>query len=68
MHASDLEMGRVTNFSNWVPEINNNEKSTIVALEYWSYDDDVIWKKSDQDLIELAKSEMTKTGLIRELK
>ncbi|MBL7897186.1 MAG: FAD-dependent oxidoreductase, partial [Crocinitomicaceae bacterium] len=68
VHATDLEMGRVTNFSNWVPEINNNEKSTIVALEYWSYDEDLIWKKSDQELIDLASSEMAKTGLINGIK
>lgn len=68
VHASDLEMGRITNFSNWVPEINNNEKSTIVALEYWSYDSDKIWNDSDENLIALAKSEMQKTGLVGNLK
>lgn len=67
VHASDLQMGRVTNFSNWVPEVNNGEKSTIVALEYWSYDDDEIWKKTDADLIALAKTEMQKTGLVNGL-
>ena len=65
VHASDLEMGRVTNFSNWVPEINNGEKSTIVVLEYWSYDEDAIWAKSDTELITLATSEMKKTGLVQ---
>ncbi|MBI3136179.1 MAG: FAD-dependent oxidoreductase [Bacteroidetes bacterium] len=67
VHANDLEMGRVTNFSNWVPEINNGEKSTIVALEYWSYDEDKIWSKPDAELIALAKSEMQKTGLVNGL-
>ena len=67
VHASDLQMGRVTNFSNWVPEVNNGEKSTIVALEYWSYDTDEIWKMADADLISLAKSEMQKTGLVNGL-
>lgn len=65
VHASDLEMGRVTNFSNWVPEINNQQKSTIVALEYWSYDEDKIWNSSDSDLIALATAEMQKTGLVK---
>jgi protoporphyrinogen oxidase len=67
VHASDLQMGRVTNFSNWVPEVNNGEKATIVALEYWSYDEDEIWKKTDADLVALAKSEMQKTGLVKGL-
>lgn len=68
VHANDLEMGRVTNFSNWVPEINNGEKNTIVVLEYWSYDEDKIWNQSNDELISLAKSEMIKTGLVKDLK
>jgi protoporphyrinogen oxidase len=63
VHASDLQMGRITNFRNWVPEINNGEKSTIVALEYWSYEQDDFWKMSDEELIALGKTEFTKTGL-----
>ncbi len=69
VHSPDLEMGRVTNFCNWVPEINNNEKSTILALEYWCYrDEDQIWKDDDQKLIELAKKEIRHTGLIKDAK
>lgn len=68
VHASDLQMGRITNFSNWVPEINQGEKSTIVALEYWSYDADEIWHQSDQELIDLGREEFVKTGLAKGLK
>lgn len=67
VHANDLQMGRITNFSNWVPEINQSEKSTIVVLEYWSYDNDEIWNKSNEDLIALAKREMNQTGLAKGL-
>lgn len=65
VHAGDLQMGRITNFSNWVPEINNNQKETIVALEYWCYNDDANWKASDSELISLAKNEMAQTGLVK---
>jgi protoporphyrinogen oxidase len=63
VHANDLQMGRITNFRNWVPEINNGEKATIVALEYWSYEQDEFWKMSNDDLIALGKTEFAKTGL-----
>src|SRR5690606_38616919 len=63
VHANDLQMGRITNFSNWVPEINNGEKATVVALEYWAYDNDEIWKLPNEKLIELATEELKKTGL-----
>ena len=65
VHASELQMGRITNFSNWVPEINNGQKETIVALEYWCYNEDANWKASDEELIELAKKEMAATGLAK---
>ena len=64
VHAADLQMGRITNFSNWVTEINNGEKSTIVALEYWAYDADEIWNADDNYLIELGKKELYQTGRI----
>ncbi|MFT4599978.1 MAG: protoporphyrinogen oxidase [Arenicella sp.] len=67
VHANDLEMGRITNFCNWVPEINKGQQSTIVVAEYWAYDTDEIWKKSEADLIELGKSELRQTGLIKDL-
>jgi protoporphyrinogen oxidase len=64
VHSSDLQMGRLTNFRNWVPQINGKEESTILALEYWCYDEDDFWKESDDKLIALAKEEVRKTGLI----
>jgi len=64
IHASELKMGRVTNFRNWVPELYGNERTSILALEYWANDDDPIWSESDVNLIALAKDEMRKTGLI----
>jgi protoporphyrinogen oxidase len=67
VHADDLQMGRITNFCNWVPEINKNEKSTIVVLEYWAYEKDDIWNLAHEDLIELGKKELRKTGLIGDL-
>lgn len=64
VHSSDLQMGRLTNFRNWVPDLYGKEKSTICALEYWCYDEDAFWKYDDERLIALAKEELRKTGLI----
>lgn len=65
VHSTDLKMGRITNFRNWVPEILNGQDSTIVVLEYWCYDNDPEWTQSEEAWIELAKSELNKTGLIK---
>lgn len=68
VHSADLQMGRLTNFRNWVPQVYGKEESTICALEYWCYDEDDFWKLSDEKLIELGKEELRKTGLIGEAK
>jgi protoporphyrinogen oxidase len=65
VHSIELRMGRITNFRNWVPELYGNKETTILALEYWCYDDD-FWKMPDADLIELASKEIRHTGLIKD--
>lgn len=64
IHSTDVLTGRITNFSNWVPEINSNQKETIVVLEYWCYDNDELWSVPDSQLIERAKKEIKITGLV----
>ena len=66
VHSPELKMGRITNFRNWVPELYGDSKSTILALEYWCYDDDELWQQSDEELIHLAASEVRKTGLLKD--
>jgi protoporphyrinogen oxidase len=65
VHSTDLKMGRITNFRNWVPEILNGKESTIVVLEYWCNDDDAEWTDTNENWIELGKTELNKTGLIK---
>jgi protoporphyrinogen oxidase len=64
VHSDNLEMGRMTNFRNWVPQLYKDQKSSILVLEYWCYDEDAFWTKSDEELIELAKKETRLTGLV----
>ncbi|MDB5167026.1 MAG: hypothetical protein JWN26_171 [Candidatus Saccharibacteria bacterium] len=64
LHSPELKMGRITNFRNWVPEILHGKKETILALEYWCFDEDDFWHWSDKKYIELAKKELISTGLV----
>lgn len=64
VHEARLQMGRITNFRNWVPEINCGKESSIIAMEYWCYSEDKLWNTSEEELIALAKDELRKTGLI----
>lgn len=65
VHSPELRTGRITNFRNWVPQLHGNEKSTILALEYWCNDDDSTWSKDNDSLVALASNELRRTGLIR---
>ena len=64
VHSSELRMGRITNFRNWVKTINKGKKETIIAIEYWCFDEDDFWHWDDEQYIELAKDEIVKTGLV----
>ena len=45
IHSKELKTGRITNFKNWCPEINRDQKETIICLEYWCYNSDEIWNE-----------------------
>jgi protoporphyrinogen oxidase len=64
VHSPDLRMGRITNFRNWIPQINGTSRRTILASEYWCYNGDELWRQDDNEIIRLASEEMRRTGLI----
>lgn len=64
IHSDNLLTGRITNFRNWSSQLYGDEKTSILALEYWCYDDDEIWSTEQSNLIALAIQEIRKTGLI----
>jgi protoporphyrinogen oxidase len=65
VHSTDLMMGRVTNFRNWIPELYGENKISILALEYWCYDEDEFWNLSEPEYISRAKAEIQKSGLVK---
>jgi protoporphyrinogen oxidase len=64
IHSPELGAGRVTNFRNWVPDLYGDSPNTILAAEYWCYDEDADWKEPDAGLIARAERELRSTGLL----
>jgi len=64
VHSTGLTTGRITNFRNWTPRICHGQADTILALEYWCYGDDTIWRAADAHLIDLATRDIRTAGLI----
>jgi protoporphyrinogen oxidase len=61
----DIQSGRITNFNNWVPEIINNQNGTILALEYWCYENDIIWSCKDEFLYNIVKNDLLNCKFIK---
>ncbi len=62
IHSDHLRMGRVTNFRNWVPELHGDRQSTVLAAEYWCYEQDALWTATDDKIIADAEAELRRPG------
>ena len=62
VQSDEFKVGRITNFRNWTRELYGQEKSTILAMEYWCNDEDALWHDSADNLIGLASRELEKIG------
>jgi protoporphyrinogen oxidase/putative flippase GtrA len=63
-----VQMGRVTNFANWSPEMRPNHNQTPLCCEYWCNFDDPIWNGSEAELLRKAEQELRKIGLLHNQK
>lgn len=64
IHDPSVKVGRVQNFKSWSPEMIADGVSTCLNLEYFCNEGDGLWTSRDEDLVELAKSEIGKIGLM----
>jgi len=64
VHSADLQTGRITNFRNWTPYLYGKSDESIIAMEYWCYDEDALWEKSNEELIALATDEIKRSQLL----
>ena len=63
VHSPEVELGRVQNFGSWSPYLVK-EGRTCLGLEYFVNEGDELWTSSDEDLVELGKTEMERIGLL----
>jgi len=64
IHDPSVKVGRVQNFRSWSPEMIADGVSTCLGLEYFCFEGDGTWAAADAELIELAKVEIGKIGLM----
>ena len=60
----DVLVGRLQMFNNWSPYMVADPSKTWMGLEYFCFEGDGLWKKSDEEMIQLAKDEMQRIGIV----
>ncbi len=66
VHEKTVRMGRIGNMNNFsLKMVDDPTKHTALSLEYFTYVDEPFWFKPDHEIIELAKYELEKIGLVR---
>jgi protoporphyrinogen oxidase len=65
IHSPKVRLGRIQNFKNWSPEMVPDPSKTSLGLEYFTQEDDDLWRASDAELIELGTRECAELRLIR---
>ncbi|MEO6444095.1 MAG: NAD(P)/FAD-dependent oxidoreductase [Gemmatimonadaceae bacterium] len=63
IHTPGVRVGRIQNFNNWSKAMVPRPGTTCLGLEYFCFEGDGLWNSKDEDLIELAKSELGQLGL-----
>ncbi len=64
VHAPEVQMGRITNFRNWSPEMTVPGQ-TVLCVEYWCFPSDSFWNQSDADLQAMAAHDLQTIHLFK---
>jgi protoporphyrinogen oxidase len=65
VHSPDVNIARIANYNNFSKEMSGAKNRTGLSVEYFVFQHEDLWKKSDKDLIALAIDEMSYLGLIQ---
>lgn len=60
----DVLVGRMQIFNNWSPYMVADPGKVWIGLEYFCYENDELWRKTDAEMIALATEEMVRIGII----
>jgi protoporphyrinogen oxidase len=60
----DVAVGRMQIFNNWSPHMVADPNTVWIGLEYFCYETDELWKKSDADIVAMSVREMESLGML----
>jgi protoporphyrinogen oxidase len=65
VHTPGVSVGRIQNFRNWSSAMVPDPTKSVLGMEYFCFENDEIWRQSDEDLIALAGRELEVLELAR---
>ena len=65
IHEPGVKVGRVQNFKNWSPAMVPDPSKSSLGLEYFCFEGDDFWTRTDAELIELGTREIDAIGLVK---
>jgi protoporphyrinogen oxidase len=65
IHDPNVMVGRIQNFGNWSPEMVPEPGKSCLGLEYFCFEGDGLWTMGDDELLELARKEVSLLKLVR---
>ena len=60
IHSPEVLVARVQNFKNWSPGMVPDPEMSSLGLEYFCFETDPIWRRTNADLIKMATAEVEK--------
>jgi protoporphyrinogen oxidase len=63
IHDPGVRVGRIQNFGAWSPYMVKDGR-TCLGLEYFVFAGDQLWNSADDDLLTLAREEISRLGLV----
>lgn len=64
IQEKEVQIGRLQIFNNWSPYMVKEENTVWVGTEYFCQEGDALWRKDDQELSALAKTELAMINII----
>ncbi len=68
INEPSVQLGRVTNFTNWSQDMLPNREQTPLCCEYWCYFNEPMWQQPEAELLAQAEYELKKIGLLHDEK
>ncbi len=65
IHEPGVRVGRIQNFKNWSPDLVPDPSKTSLGLEYFCFEGDELWTRSDDELVQIGRREIEAIGLAK---